>query len=273
MRYLFLLLISLNSYAYTFNNNFAARFKDNEVKITIDELTTCSGMSIYELEDIIKDAVNDFWNIVPTSSLKIVPSGFSSATTNINSGILCSPTDETCITNAGGNLIPTVKNIVVACNTEGDNFGNSTEVLAVAIPNKFDGKNIVGSIVLINDNSSTFFNLPRAKKVAVLAHEIGHAIGLGHSEDSAALMYYKVVPSRKSLGQDDMRGVSYPYPIFMDLGGLLEGGLLGGCGTISTDRDPPQGPHLLQMGLALSVLIVLFELRKLFKRSKARASA
>ena len=280
MKYFFLgILLTSLSHAYTLNNNFGGAFKNNKVKVYVDSGTTCAtnGITVSELEALIPPAVDEFWNSVPTSALKLDPAGFSDAIPTMNHGLLCSPTDDACIT-AGTNepdplkkLIPAVTDIVIACNDHPSNFGGPG-VIAVTVPNKFSGKKIAGAVILINEASSTFGNLSRSDQISVIAHEIGHAIGLGHSEDKAALMYYRTVNMRQKLGQDDIDGVSYLYPNGPDLFGLVEGGILGGCATISyisNDKNPPKGPPFFQMLFTLGFLVLCFEL---LRSSKARAA-
>lgn len=281
------LFFSLSSFAWTLNNNFGASFKDNHVKVYVDESTVCPNNRLTpdELESLIKPSVDDFWNEVPTSNLRLEAAGFSSHINTINQGRLCSPTDDACIAagEAAGNdgtpedgLIPAVDDIIIACNSNPLNFGGGN-VLAVTIPNKFSGKKIKGALILINEASTSFGDLSRSDQIGVIAHEIGHAIGLGHSKDKAALMYYRTVSLRSNLGQDDVNGVSYLYPIVMDIFGLsedgaLEGGFLGSCGTISTDKkNPPGPPPFLLMGIAFGGLIILYELIR-FLRAKTRSS-
>ena len=271
MKFLITSLITLSSplWAYTLNNNFGASFKDNDVKVKIAGDTTCAsaGVTAYELEDMVGPAIDKFWNRVPTSALRLKSGGFTGVINNINTGRLCAPTDDACITAAAGSVIPPVTDIVIACNNLATNFGGAS-VLAVTIPNNFSGKNITGAVILINNSSTAFANLSKDDQIGVIAHEIGHAIGLGHTDDRAALMYYRTVDLRRALGEDDIRGVSYLYPVHID--GF---GLLGGCGTIqSKDGNPPTNPPYWPMGLALAVMILIFELRQLFKRSKTRAS-
>lgn len=276
-KFLFLLLIPSMSFAWTLNNNFGAGFKKNKVKVYIESTTTCSnnGVTVNDLESMIKPSVDDFWNKVPTSNLKLEAAGFAGPVQSINTGRLCSPTDDACIAAAGVNLIPAVDEIYIACNNNAVNFG-SRNVLAVTIPVKFTSKKIAGSIILINDAypSGEFGQLDRKDKIAVLAHEIGHAIGLGHSEDAAALMYYRTVNLRKRLGQDDIDGVSFLYPMLIDFFGLSAdgsaNGILGGCGTISTENKRPPGNPPVQMAMALGALIIIFELVRLLKRSDTR---
>ena len=268
-----LLTLTFNAHAWTLNNNFGASFKDNNVKVKVAGNSTCSisnaGVTAQQLEAMIGPAVDKFWNEVPTSALKLESAGFSGNIANIIAGRLCSPTDDACITAAGGNLIPPVTDIIISCNVESTNFGG-TGVLAVTVPNKFSGKKIAGAVILINDYSPAFGNLSYDDKIAVLAHEIGHAIGLGHSEEKSALMYYRTTGLRKNLAQDDIDGVTYLYPVYVDAFGLAEGGILGGCGTIKfNDHEPPKDPPFVQMAITLMVLVAMFEARRLLKRKRS----
>ena len=267
---LLLILFSSQLMAYTFNNNFGASFKDNDVKVMIAGNSACdptgAGLTFGELQDLIGPAIDKFWNRVPTSSLRLSFGGFTDDITDIGTRRLCAPTDQTCIDSAPGTTIAPVEEIVIACNSLPVNFG-SLNVLAVTIPNNFSGKDIVGSVILINNqNGSVFKNLSRADQIGVIAHEIGHAIGLGHTDDKAAMMYYRTVDLRRALGEDDMRGVSYLYPMKLD--GF---GLLGGCATIEENKkQPPSGGSFLTMLAGLFLMVFVWELKRLLKRSQAR---
>lgn len=271
MRLLIIVLFtfSIGAHAFTLNNNFGGSFKSNKVSVYVAADTVCSnaGVTADELVELIEPAVNEFWNRVPTSALRLNAAGFTPPVgANINNDRLCAPTDEPCITGASAPLIPPVKDILIACNANDENFGGptGTNVLAVTVPNNFAGRKITGAVILINDFSPIFSTLSRSDKISVLAHEIGHAIGLGHAENRniEALMYYKTVNLRSSLAQDDIDGVSYLYPIKTD-----------GCGLFGGIITNKKGPPLWQMGIGLGLLIMIFELLKLLRRPKACAPA
>lgn len=231
---IYLFLIPSLAHAFTLNNSIGARFKDDKVNVRVATVSgNCngSGTTSDELVGLIGPAVRDFWNTVPTSRLELKDGGFYD--TSDNDFI----TGELCLSGSacGATPIPAVSEIVITCNTNATNFPGGSSLLALTLPNVIRGKNIVGSVVAINATNSSFGNLSRDRKIAVLAHEIGHAIGLGHSEDSASLMYFTLVPSRTALGQDDFDGVTYLYPVQMDLFGA--GCFLGTVAAIKNDHD------------------------------------
>ncbi|MES2526809.1 MAG: matrixin family metalloprotease [Bdellovibrionota bacterium] len=285
MKYFILFLFTLTTAeAFTLNNNFAASFKKSKVKVAVAGDSICTGITAQEMESLIAPSVNDFWNEVPTSRLRLKSAGFTVpiATVDINTARLCSPTDSACIASAatnGENVLPPVDGIVIACNSNANNFtGNS--VLAVTVPNNFASKKIKGAVILINDNANIAGEglraLTHSDRIGVIAHEIGHAIGLGHADESEeqALMYYRVVDQRRSLGQDDIDGVTYLYPIKIDGCGLFDG-LVASTVAMNKkdDSDDDQnggGTPFWQMGIGFSLLIIFAEILKRLKRLQTR---
>jgi len=266
--FIFFLMIK-SSFAFTLNNNFSAAFKTNRVNVYVAADTVCpnAGVTAEELSSLVAPAVESFWNKVPTSALRLKSAGFADPVgTDINTDRLCAPTDTDCMDSANAPLIPPVNDILIACNSNDENFGGptATNVLAVTVPNNFSDKYIEGSVILINNFSEAFSRLSKADKISVIAHEIGHAIGLGHAENdhNEALMYYKTVNLRRSLAQDDMDGISYLYPVGVDACGLF-------ASTISTDNKLP--PYL-GMGVSFIFMIALFEVLKLLRKLKTRSS-
>jgi hypothetical protein len=271
MKFILLSFFILSSaQAFTLNNNFGASFKSSKVKVFVASDTVCTqGVTIDELYSYLKPAVNKFWNEVPTSRLRLVPSGFyGTFPVDINNAVLCSPTDTKCISDAQASakdLIPGVEGIVIACSRELSNFSSSADVLAVSVPNNFSGRKIKGAVILINDSSSNFKNLSPDDKISVIAHEVGHAIGLGHAlnKNPEALMYYKEVGLRRNLAQDDIDGVTYLYPKQVDACGLF-----GGFGsTIDTNH---KGPPFWQMLLTLALMMMIFEVIRMIRKSRTK---
>ena len=283
MKYLILLLLTVSTAeAFTLNNNFAASFKKNRVKVFVAGDSVCTGITSAELESVVKPAVDDFWNEVPTSRLRLKAAGFSNPipTIDINTATLCSPTDSACITSATSPILPPVDGIVISCNSEAKNFDGGNAVVAVTVPNSFSGKKIKGAVILINDNANIanegFRALSHSDRIGVIAHEIGHAIGLGHAqeENTDALMYYKVVDLRSSLGQDDIDGVTYLYPVKVDGCGLFDS-LVASSVAFKKDDDEDDdqkggGSPFWQMGIGFLFLIAVAEIVKLLKRYQAR---
>jgi hypothetical protein len=216
--------------AFTLNNTVNLAFKSSEVKINVAQgFCTNLGISETELLSIAEDAVDEYWNKAPTSRLKLRKGSLSSVSTNFHTGLIC---------NSGTNCVPNSalavsSDILISCNNNSSNF-SSNSVLAVTVPNNTTSTDIVGSLIIINDSSSNqFASKSRDEKISIIAHELGHAIGLGHSPVKDSLMYYTVVPQRQSLGQDDIDGVTYLYPKQQPIS----------CGTIDTNQSfPPTFP-------------------------------
>jgi hypothetical protein len=220
---LFFLLVT-NASAFTLNNSLAARYKKSKVSVRVASNTdTCTnaGTTESELLSYVEPAIEEFWNGVPTSRLRLVEDGYlETSDANFRTGKLCVIGEATCT----GATIPEVSDIVITCNNNTvNNFPTST-LLALTLPTNLRNKNILGSVIIINDAAGSLFGqLSKAEKISVIAHEIGHAVGLGHSLDKAALMYYQTIPNRFSLGEDDIDGITYLYPTKMDACGLMAG--------------------------------------------------
>lgn len=257
MKLLWLILIPSFAQAFTLNNSIGARFGENSVSVRVGiNPTPCDNIDLDEVTGMLSAAINDYWNTVPTSRLKLTDGGsYNTADDDFHTGELCL-TGGIC----GGTPVPGVSDIVVTCNKNSSNF-TAGSLLALTLPNVIRGKDIRGAVILLNDLSTTFDQLSYDKKVAVISHEIGHAIGLGHSEERAALMYYAVVPQRNSLGQDDIDGVTYLYPMQFDVFGA-------GCFLGSTADTPTTGGGSF-WPTALLGLVLALVLKSRSKKSRA----
>lgn len=212
MKYLFaltIILINFSAQAFTLNNSAKLTFNKDNVKVNLAKgLCTNIGIDDEEMLSIIDEAVTNFWNKTPSSRLKLQRG--SAITVNA-----IYRTDNICVASTNCEPNPTLavsSDILVSCNANVTNFPSSA-ILGVTLPNNTSGTTIVGSLVLINDRAGNRFETKtRPEKVAIIAHELGHAFGLGHSPVEDSLMYYATVEKRVSLGSDDMDGISYLYP-------------------------------------------------------------
>ncbi len=240
MKYLFFLL-TFQAYAFTLNNNFEGAFKNPKIKVKPTSNFSCANaiLTKEELINIIEEAV-DYWNKIPSSSLKLIAGGeYNTSSTDFANGHLC--------VSGSCNLpvVPKVSGVVIACNSNAaDNF-SSSNILATTLPTNFTSKEIKGSVIIINDTaSSKFSTLSTDERIAVIAHELGHAIGLGHSAVKESLMYFSTVPERRSVGRDDMAGATYLYPRE-----------IASCGTIGSPSD-----FIINFGIGVLISLLFFVL-------------
>jgi hypothetical protein len=114
---------------------------------------------------------------------------------------------------------------------------------------------------------SNISNLDEGTAIAVIAHELGHVLGIGHSTDTKALMYYDG-SKRKSatLHQDDVDALVYLYP----RNEFDSDDLLGGCARMAT---PATGKIQLGSILLLFPVFVLWVRRMLRFSSRRKIPA
>jgi hypothetical protein len=211
------LILNINSgHCFTLLAQSPPRYTVDEVVFNVanDDCTTI-GITAESLLDLVEQSMDIYWNSVPTSRIKFIRGGVSTSSANGETSV------GDLITNSG-----TVNTIIVGCNND---FGASAGQGGYA----YSGSNVYGGL-LIND-SAQVAALTDAQKMAVIAHEIGHAFGLGHSNFDAALMHYSLNSNISLLGRDDEDGITYLYPNTQKV---------GGCGTIeivSNDKNNDGG--------------------------------
>lgn len=226
----------------------AASFEKDEVTLNVAS-HTCNNIGITndELLSLAEEAGELYWNRVHTSRLKLVRGNLVNVSTEFQTGKVCSNAPaSTCTINDN---LKVSSDILISCNTESTNYSNNpASVVGVTVPNNVSGTNIIGALVLVNDiASNSFKDLSRSERVAVLAHEIGHAIGLGHTQLDHNLMYFQSISTRQALGHDDVDGITYLYPVEQPI---------SGCGTIEFKKDGPTSGHFPLFLLALILTIL-----------------
>lgn len=227
----------------------AKGFSSSDVTFDIDPSCNSARSAV---EDAIRDAA-DVWSRVPTSSVSI--------------GVGSTVTLPGVITNYVGNSANSYApagNPIVYCDSS---FQSNSGASAASIPGFATGQNlsssgtIQGCLLVLNIQSGAAANITTLSSSVVnviLAHEIGHCLGLGHSSDGEALMYYQTSTSRKSvLAQDDIDGITYLYPR-----SGASAFALPGCAAVADDGSAWRGPRpgwagSIQRWLSGDVLLML----------------
>lgn len=202
------LLFSARAHAFTLLANLTGGWDTQELTFLVNESScTALGISAGDLHAAI-DAAVDIWNSVPTSNLKLVKGGATTGTSNANPPVIY------CSTSPGDSIAGT----------------GSAGVLG--------GRIVQGGLVLNGDNSKIayFGSMTEARRLVTVTHEIGHVLGLGHSELNYALMYYSIGSKADlRLSQDDMDAMTWLYPRDEFSDGVM------GCATTQSVAPPSSG--------------------------------
>lgn len=250
------LIASTQAFAFKLNMSAPATYNKNEVKVNFaGGFCTNLGITDSTFMALIREATERYWNRAPNSRLKLRAGNIVSVSSLFYNGAsICQPSTD-CEPNP---TLAVSSDILISCNTDSNNFP-STAILGTTVPNNISGRTINGALVLINDMvGNQFKDATREEKIATIAHELGHAFGLGHSGVQDSLMYYTTVPKRVTLGLDDMLGVSYLYPKEQPIS----------CGSIKTKNDDNQNKMAIISFLAgLFTLYIARSLQRSFQRS------
>ena len=223
----------------------------DELKIHV--VTSGCTISDDQLFEAIDEAT-DLWNHVPTSRLQLIR------------GNAASVTPSELLSGSADSGYPTP---VIICDTDLSTTISSSanSIPAVTAISTNSDSQINYAFILLNsesDSSANISQLSTTKLKLVIAHELGHVFGLGHSGDTSALMYYDATEkSELRLGQDDFDGISFLYP----RNEPGQGGMFS-CGTV-TQTGGPGSPIPFWQGLwSLFIsLLVLAGIRRFWIRT------
>ncbi|MEC7183052.1 MAG: matrixin family metalloprotease [Bdellovibrionota bacterium] len=227
-----LFFITSKAYSFTLLWNIPPRFPSGNITIKVNTTSCSSGVpeSYTEIQTLLKEAADTYWNQIYSSSLNFKVEGTITVDNDINK-----------IKEAANNFV------AVGC----DDLGTQGTYAAASLDCSKSNNictNAKGYMV-INHNTvnSPWKNADRNIKIAVLAHELGHTIGIGHSQKSYALMYFSTSNSdiQTYLSEDDADAATFLYP---DDPALL--GLGGDCGAVASTQPNPSYEKTFLYGLS-----------------------
>lgn len=260
MNKLFLMIFAVSFLGFVENSKAFTLIGNSEIKgwntDTLTFLINYSGCSISEgdLNEAIDQAIS-LWNQAPLSGIKLARGG-KSTTTPAQAKAAANSTNPAstpsplivCDPNLSNTLFPT--------------GSDNAEYIPAATTPAVDGElRLNFAYLALNSESgrkANIANLTKTKLAIVIAHEMGHVLGLGHTQKDHSLMYFDATArTTLSLSQDDIDGLAYLYPRH-EIGG---DGLLG-CNTIRRiDSDSDSQPPLGKSG---AISLGFFELFFLF---------
>lgn len=209
-------LFSAQTFAFTLNSSTNPNLEgwaNAQVELFVNTANCPAGVDVIGL---VVEAVK-VWNNVPTSSIKVSYGGTTTNTGTTNPPTVYCATDFS-VPSLGG--------------PDPDFVPGAASVSATG------GRIIAGQIFLnATAGQANIANFDETTNLIVMAHEIGHLLGLGHSHSSNALMWFDASARTKlSLSQDDIDGMSYLYP-----SNELSDNKFAGCGTV-LNQGPSSGP-------------------------------
>jgi hypothetical protein len=243
-----LLMVSTSAYSWTLNSSARYKYSVNDIKVYIGSDTCANaGLTPATLELLVKDAIDQYWSNVAPSALNISSAGPSSISVN---------GDTTLTASANKTYANT---IIVGCNSSMPDF--STHGILGVGGMACSGDTCWGALTMNNAPGTAVATQDRATIVNAVAHELGHALGLGHTSVHTALMYYNLNENgkvQKTLHQDDIDGITYLFPNDKTLSGLA-----GACGTISLDQKE-QKNFWISFLIGCSLLF-LFNINRIYR--------
>lgn len=244
-----LFFFTIPLHAFTLNTSVEAYFHQDQVYINVANLN-CSntGKTPEEILLLAQSAVDQFWNTVPTSRLKLQKGKVVNVDSAFGTQGLCNTIDSSGSCQRNTNLV-VATDVLISCSNNATDF-DSGSILGSSLPINVEATKIQGAVVLLNNRSdSRLKNLNETQWKSLLAHEIAHAFGLGHSPVKDSLMYYQNLANRQAMGQDDHDALTYLYP--------KEQPSLVSCSSIK-EQSPPWGTGVYFLTAVTLISIIVF---------------
>ena len=225
-------LLSQNSFSFTLVGTSKLKGWDTSELIFHLNPANCPG----NYHDLLSNSMR-LWNSIPNSNLKLTLGADSTATV------------------VQAQNMTAAESAVIVCDPAfATTFPSSSYVGGKGSAQiNFQYRIYKGNVILNLDPTSTgnMTTFPEVIVRVIMAHEIGHVLGLGHSSDTAALMYYSTgYKDNFSLTEDDVNGIIYLY----GRNELSGDPVLGGCGLIKSSS----GTEFNFFRFLLTFLFLLF---------------
>lgn len=237
---------SIHVSAFTLNSSGDPSFRGwdhTELTFNVNPVNCPAGMDV---PGLINDAVK-VWNDVATSNVKISYNGSTTSATYGNPTTVYCETNFQATTGADQNYVPAAASIQTS------------------------GHYAVGGLLYLNVSvgQGNISRFDRTALLVIIAHEVGHILGLGHSQDASALMYFNATgKAHLTLSQDDIDGVSYLYPR-----NEFGGDQIMGCGLVAATaktKPPPPGSMAILLLLMSLPVVVYLRLRSITGQPRSR---
>lgn len=241
---IFLFVLPSLVFAWTHVGSNIKGWNTNRVVFGVN--TTNCVLSQSEMLDIIDRALAA-WNGVHISGLEVAR---TTSTTTVASFIAGTATDTP----------------VILCDPSFSAQGVDPNVIPGAAfrTSVNSAGNLIYGGVLLNAQVGTAAELSQLDSgtvALILAHEMGHALGLGHSSAPEALMYYSVSgKTRPLLTEDDMLGLAQLYPKNEFKSGQM------GCAAIHSSNPFRREQSIPSLTLVLAFILGVFGLGRIYVR-------